>query len=77
MKTLNVCLAFLATPALAQTPANLVMENIPNFPDPLVEKVHPYLEARTASFEGWNPVRPEMLITTVCVMLPRMNSLNS
>src|SRR6266851_3049141 len=64
MKSLTVCLTLLATTALAQTPANLVVENIPTFPEALVEKVHPYLESRTASFQGWNPARAEMLITT-------------
>ncbi|HEX9500899.1 MAG TPA: hypothetical protein VGA10_04525 [Thermoanaerobaculia bacterium] len=59
-----MCLALVAVTALAQTPSNLVVENIPAFPDALVEKVHPYLESRTASFQSWNPARAEMLITT-------------
>jgi dipeptidyl aminopeptidase/acylaminoacyl peptidase len=64
MKRLTPCLALLAATALAQTPSNLVVENIPTFPDTLVEKVHPYLEARSAFFSSWNPARPEMLIST-------------
>ncbi len=50
--------------AVAQTPSNLVVEGVPVFPDILIEKTRPYLEARTASFESWNPARPEMLIVT-------------
>jgi dipeptidyl aminopeptidase/acylaminoacyl peptidase len=64
MKVSLACIAFVAFTALAQTPSNLVVENIPAFPDALVEKVHPYLESRSASFSSWNPARPEMLIST-------------
>ena len=64
MKSLASCLALLAVTALAQTPSNLVQEDIPPFPDTLVGKVHPYLEARTASFNSWNPAKAEMLIST-------------
>jgi dipeptidyl aminopeptidase/acylaminoacyl peptidase len=64
MKVSLAWIAFLATTTLAQTPSNLVVENIPTFPDALVEKVHPYLEARTAAFQGWNPTKAEMLIST-------------
>src|SRR5260370_16252559 len=73
MKTLNVCLALVAVTALAQTPSNLVVENIPAFPDALVEKVHPYLESRTASFQSWNPARAEMLITTSFRNTPQLH----
>lgn len=59
-----VCIALLAATATAQTPSNLVVEGIPAFPEALVEKVRPYLEARTAGFASWNPARPEMLIVT-------------
>ncbi|MDQ6801304.1 MAG: prolyl oligopeptidase family serine peptidase [Acidobacteriota bacterium] len=64
MKAFTSCLALLSATALAQTPSNLVIENIPTFPDALAEKVQPYLEARTAAFQGWNPARAEMLIST-------------
>jgi dipeptidyl aminopeptidase/acylaminoacyl peptidase len=65
MKVLIACLiAFLAVIASAQTPSNLVVEGVPAFPEALVEKVRPYLEARSASFASWNPARAEMLIVT-------------
>src|SRR5438270_3107978 len=64
MKRLIFLLTLIAATASAQTPSNLVTENIPPFPDALVEKIHPYLEARTASFQSWNPSSEQMLITT-------------
>src|SRR5438552_5383536 len=64
MKLIQVGFALLAATATAQTPSNLVVEGIPAFPEALVEKVRPYLEARTAGFASWNPGRPEMLIVT-------------
>ena len=53
-------------PASVQTnvPANLVVENVPGFPAPLVQRIAPYLQARSAGVEDWNPVRPELLIST-------------
>jgi len=61
-------LSLLAGAAFAQTPANLpanlVAEGVPAFPKELVEKTRPYLESRAASFQDWNPVRVEMLIST-------------
>src|SRR5688572_10502585 len=56
--------SFLSTSALAQVPSNLVVENVPAFPPALVEKVRPYLDARSATFVDWNPMRPEMLVRT-------------
>jgi hypothetical protein len=64
MKKLLLYLALVASTAAAQVPSNLVVEGIPPFPDALVEKVRPYLEVRTASFQSWNPARTEMLIST-------------
>ncbi|HSP16889.1 MAG TPA: prolyl oligopeptidase family serine peptidase [Thermoanaerobaculia bacterium] len=55
---------FTATALLAAPPANLVVENVPDFPPDLVEKVRPYLDFRTANLEDWNPVRAEALIST-------------
>jgi dipeptidyl aminopeptidase/acylaminoacyl peptidase len=48
----------------AETPANLVAENVPSFPADLAEKVAPYMEARSAGFSSWHPQRREMLIST-------------
>jgi dipeptidyl aminopeptidase/acylaminoacyl peptidase len=64
MKRMIIAAALSAVAAAAQTPSNLVVEGVPVFPDALVDKVRPYLEFRTASFEDWNPTRAEMLITT-------------
>ena len=61
---LLIAAALLALSALAETPANLVAENIPPFDPQLVERVTPYLEYRTASFNGWHPERREMIIST-------------
>ena len=48
----------------AEVPSNLVVENVPEFPPELVERVKPYLDFRTAAFAGWHPTREEMLIRT-------------
>lgn len=62
--SLLLTLLFAAFPLLAQAPSNLVVENIPAFPDTLAENVRPYLEFRTASLSDWNPARREALILT-------------
>ncbi len=49
---------------VAATPPNLVVENVPDFPAQLVDRVRPYLDNRSAFLEDWNPLRPEVLITT-------------
>ena len=65
MKRLLLLLALFASTALiAETPANLVVENVPAFPDELVARVDPYLESRAAGFSSWHPERREMLIST-------------
>jgi dipeptidyl aminopeptidase/acylaminoacyl peptidase len=66
MRVRLLALALLTTASLfaAPPPANLVVENVPEFPAALVEKVGPYLDFRTASLEDWNPARSEVLITT-------------
>ena len=48
----------------AQVPDNLVAEAIPAIPPSLRARVAPYLEFRAAAFNGWHPVRREMLIST-------------
>src|SRR5690349_4917419 len=47
----------LAAPAAADVdkPAALVADGIPPVPDRLAETTRPYMEYRTASFQGWNP----------------------
>ncbi|HSP32750.1 MAG TPA: S9 family peptidase, partial [Thermoanaerobaculia bacterium] len=53
-----------ATLLLAATPANLVVENVPDFPQQLVDRVRPYFEVRSATLQDWNPLRAEALIAT-------------
>jgi hypothetical protein len=57
----------------AETPANLVVENVPPFPAELAEKVAPYMEARSASFRSWHPERREMLISTRFGDVPQLH----
>ena len=65
MKASLLALTLFSTASLfAAAPPNLVVENVPDFPPQLVEKVRPYLDYRTANLEDWNPNRPEALITT-------------
>jgi dipeptidyl aminopeptidase/acylaminoacyl peptidase len=42
----------------------LVPDGLPAIPKSLLERATAYMEFRTASFQGWNPVRSEMLVTT-------------
>jgi dipeptidyl aminopeptidase/acylaminoacyl peptidase len=57
--------ALVTTTALAiEPPENLVVDHVPVIPDELVRKASPYLEARTASFWDWHPIRREVLIGT-------------
>src|SRR5213080_4433529 len=66
MKRLVVALALAlaAAPLIAQTPSNLVAEGVPSFPPELVQKITPYMEARSAALNDWHPQRAEMLIST-------------
>jgi len=62
--TLLAVFFFLSTALFAQTPANLVSEGIPNFPEQLTRKVEPYLEGRPAGLMSWHPQLEQMLIGT-------------
>ena len=55
-----------AAPARADVdkPAALVADGIPAIPDRLAEATRPYMEFRTAGFEGWNPRTHGIAITT-------------
>lgn len=57
-------LVLLAFTAHAQVPDNLVVEGVPVIPTELRRDVARYLEFRAAAFQGWHPIRREMLITT-------------
>ncbi len=45
-------------------PAALIADGIPAIPAALAAETRPYMEFRTASFVGWNPVDRSMLIST-------------
>ena len=61
-----------ATPAVAQDktaptippPAAIVVDGAPAVPQALAETTRPYLESRTAGFDGWNPRTKGVLVTT-------------
>jgi dipeptidyl aminopeptidase/acylaminoacyl peptidase len=71
----RVALVLLLTAATlaAQVPANLVVEGVPSFPKELIEKLRPYMEARSATFQDWNPARPQMLISTRFADTPQLH----
>lgn len=49
--------ALLAAPAMAQNapiPAAITAEGVPAIPAALAQAVRPYLEYRSAAFEGWD-----------------------
>lgn len=56
---LAVCGMFAIEP-----PENLVVDHAPAVTDELARKIGPYLEARTATFWDWHPVRREVLVGT-------------
>ncbi len=39
-------------------------DGIPAVPQALVDETRPYMEFRTAAFQGWDPVTKSMLIST-------------
>ncbi len=56
-----------AAPTLAQTvpvPPAITVEGVPAIPTALADQVRPYLENRSASFEGWDPQGHAMIIST-------------
>jgi dipeptidyl aminopeptidase/acylaminoacyl peptidase len=54
----------LAGGASSQVPDNLVADGLPPIPPELRADAGPYLEFRSAAFNGWHPQRRELLITT-------------
>jgi dipeptidyl aminopeptidase/acylaminoacyl peptidase len=67
MRLTFAALLLATTPALAQNypvPAAITAEAVPAIPATLGDAVRPYLEYRTAAFQGWNPATRGMLITT-------------
>jgi len=43
---------------------NLVIDGVPDIPPRIVERLNQYQNVRSASFQGWNPNGPGMLIST-------------
>lgn len=65
--SLLLAATLLASPSLAQTvpiPAAITADGVPAIPVTLADAVRPYLENRSAGFQGWNPVTKGMLIGT-------------
>ena len=56
----------LSAPALAAVPKPdaLVADGVPAIPDALAATTRPYMEVRTASFQGWNNTDRSMMIAT-------------
>ena len=67
--------AAIAAPVLAQVerPAALVADGIPPVPNDLAERTRPYMEFRTASFQGWNPQTRSIAITTRFANVPQVH----
>jgi protease II len=52
---------------------NLVADGLPAIPKSLAERSAAYMEFRTAAFQAWNPLRPEMLVTTRFADVPQLH----
>ncbi len=50
--------------AIAQVPANIVADGVPEIAPQLMASTFPYMEFRSASFQGWNDATGAALITT-------------
>lgn len=63
----------LTLPLSAAVPENLTVEGVPEIPAELRADAARYLEFRGASFQGWHPLRREMLITTRFAETPQLH----
>ena len=76
---LRLCLlaatATLSAPLLAavEKPAAIVADGIPPVPDELAADTRPYMEFRTASFQGWNPATKGIGIITRFANVPQVH----
>lgn len=61
---LSLLLPMAVATAIAQIPANLVVDGVPPHPPELQRDAGRYLESRTATFQAWHPHRREMLTIT-------------
>lgn len=67
-------LAHAESPDAAVTaPAAIVADQVPAVPRALTDAVRPYLEYRTAGFDGWNPATKGALITTRFGNVPQIH----
>ncbi|GGD99973.1 peptidase S9 family protein [Polymorphobacter glacialis] len=57
-------LAAAQTPASFPIPSAITADGVPAIPQSLADTVRPYLENRSAAFQGWEPVSKSMLIST-------------
>ena len=53
-----------AQDAVVEKPAAIVADGMPAVPVTLADRTRPYMEFRSAAFQGWNPADKSMLITT-------------
>lgn len=61
----------------AQVPDNLVVEGVPPITAELKADVGRYLEFRAATFQGWHPVRRELLVSTRFADSPQLHLVKS
>jgi dipeptidyl aminopeptidase/acylaminoacyl peptidase len=62
------------TDAPTLTPGNnLIIEDLPPVPLSLVQQASPYLESRSATFQSWDPLHREMLISTRFAQSPQIH----
>jgi dipeptidyl aminopeptidase/acylaminoacyl peptidase len=78
LRTCLLAAAAIAAPALAQMqavekPAAIVADGIPAVPQDLAQRTRPYMEFRTASFQGWNPATKSMGIITRFGNVPQVH----
>ena len=71
LMTRALCAALLACPIAAAAqeasvprPPAMQIQNVPQVPMSLAEATRPYLEYRSATFQGWNPADRSMLVRT-------------
>ena len=77
MKLLTLLTTALVTAGsslFAQTPANMVAENVPPIPEELTRSAAPYMEFRSANLSDWHPTRRELLISTRFASTPQLHS---
>ena len=65
--------ALLSSTAVAEVPASLVADGIPEHPAAVRAEVGRYLQSRSAKFQGWHPTRRELLITTRFAEVPQVH----